>query len=503
MSRKLIEHILLVAAREFRQIASTRGFWFTLAILPAFIVVTPLIQRLTMDETADRIMLIDPVGREAPVLREQIDLAYQRQVLTSLARYAQRHELQKADPSASWARNDRLFGDAEVQAFIRSGGVKAATATMASAMTPETPAFDAPDPSFEIVPTPAEIAAAPPGKIDALVRARIDPPQGSTIEKLHYALYIPAAFGPANPSVRLWTAGGTPDRELIQTMQAVLTRDLRQRFLEAAGIGPDVALAAGNMTPLIVIDAPPPGGGVRERVAIRSALPLISALALLMALMLSGSWMLQGVIEEKSNKLIETVLACVSPNALMYGKLVGTVAVGLLMVAVWIVFGVGAAYATQGVIADFVRPALAPLSSPGVVVAMIYFFVAGYLMVSMIFLAIGAVSDSFQDSQNYLMPVLLVIVLPISVIAQSVLGEGSTTATQILTWLPIWTPFTMLARLGTGVPLWELLGAGAVLAAFIVVEFFLLGRIFRASLLGTGQKPTLARLAQLVRSREA
>ena len=66
---------------------------------------------------------------------------------------------------------------------------------------------------------------------------------------------------------------------------------------------------------------------------VRSILPLAAAYLLMMGLMLSGSWMLQGTVEERSNKLLETVLACVSPEELMYGKLLGTVGVGLSMIA--------------------------------------------------------------------------------------------------------------------------------------------------------------------------
>ena len=91
----------------------------------------------------------------------------------------------------------------------------------------------------------------------------------------------------------------------------------------------------------------------------------------------------------------------------MYGKLLGTAGVGLFMIAVWIGCGVFAAYATQGAIADIIRPALDPLTSPGTIIAMIYFFVVGYVAIAILFLAIGAMSDSMRDAQGYLMPVLL------------------------------------------------------------------------------------------------
>jgi ABC-type Na+ efflux pump permease subunit len=213
--------------------------------------------------------------------------------------------------------------------------------------------------------------------------------------------------------------------------------------------------------------------------------------------------MLQGTVEERSNKLLETVMAALSPEELMYGKLLGTVAVGLTMIAVWIGCGAVAAYATQGAIADMIRPALAPLTSPGIVVAMIYFFIAGYLAISIFFLAVGAISDSMNEAQGYLMPILLAILLPITVLIQSVLEGGKGIGITILTWVPIWTPFAILARLGTGIPAWEVLGAGLLLAAFVALELILLGRLFRASLLAQGQKPALAELVRRMRHQDA
>jgi ABC-type Na+ efflux pump permease subunit len=73
----------------------------------------------------------------------------------------------------------------------------------------------------------------------------------------------------------------------------------------------------------------------------------------------------------------------------------------------------------------------------------------------------------------------------------------------ILTWIPIWTPFAILARLGTGIPTWEVLGAGLLLAAFVALELIMLGRLFRASLLAQGQKPGLSELVGRMRRQDA
>jgi ABC-2 type transport system permease protein len=233
-------------------------------------------------------------------------------------------------------------------------------------------------------------------------------------------------------------------------------------------------------------------------------LPLAAAYLLMMSLMLSGSWMLQGTVEERSNKLLETVLACVTPEQLMYGKLLGTIAVGLSMVLVWVGCGIGAAYASHGAIADMIRPALEPLTSPMTIMALLYFFIVGYIAHSIIFLAIGAMSESMREAQGYLMPVLLAVLLPITLMMQAIIAGTGGILLQVLTWVPFWSPFAVLARLGVGIPTWEVIGSAIVLAAFTALLLVLLGRVFRASLLAQGQRPGLREvIARMRRTGEA
>jgi ABC-type Na+ efflux pump permease subunit len=298
--------------------------------------------------------------------------------------------------------------------------------------------------------------------------------------------------------VRVW-ARSEARPSFVAALQDVLTRVLRTRYLEDQGVPPEAAEAASGIAPALAISTPPPGGGAREAMLVRSVLPLAASYLLMMSLMLSGSWMLQGTVEERSNKLLETVLACVSPEQLMYGKLLGTLAVGLSMVLAWVACGFAAGYATHGAIADMIRPAVEPLTSPGTIAALIYFFVVGYVAISVLFLAIGAMSESMREAQGYLMPVLLAILLPITFLIQAILAGGGGVLVQILTWVPVWTPFTVLARLGTGIPAWEVIGSGIVLAAFTALELVLLGRLFRASLLAQGQRPNLKEMIARMR----
>ena len=493
-----MNNILIVAGREFRQILGMRSFWLTLLIIPLAFAIGPLAQRFLDNDEPDRVMIIDRTGGgEAAAIAARLTLDHDRDVLTQLSRYVQRHHLERADPSALWAQHDRWYGDADVAAFARSGGLPAAQAKLASVTPKGTPAFVPPKPDYELVPVPAARAAVPENRLADALKPVLKPADKQT-KAVDYVLLVPSQFG-ASPLVRLW-ANRQPAQGFVVAVQDVLTRDLRTRFLGAQGVSPAAARTAAAITPALAISTPPPGGGAREAMLIRSILPLAAAYLLMMSLMLSGSWMLQGTVEERSNKLLETVLACVSPEELMYGKLLGTVGVGIFMIAVWIGCGLFAAYATQGAIADMIRPALDPLSAPGTILAMIYFFVVGYVTISVFFLAIGAMSDSMRDAQGYLMPVIMLILLPITVLMQAVLAGGTGgVLMEVLTWVPIWTPFAVLARLGLGIPTWEVVATGTILAAFTALELVMLGRLFRESLLAQGQRPSLAEIAARIR----
>ena len=496
-----MRNILIIAAREFRHIASMRSFWLTLLILPVAFAIGPLAQRFLSDDSAERVVILDRTGGGvARSLTERFGTEMDRETLQGLSRYVQRHKLESADPAAPWASHDRWYTDADVARFRASGGIDKALERINRVRPPATPEFEPAEPTLEFVAAPADLAATPEPELDAKVQAYLKPADDDS-ERPDYVLLIPRDFG-ASPVVRLWAQSSAGPR-FVTTVQDVLTRDLRGRFLQSQGVSANAAQTAGEITPALSVWSPPPGGGARESMLVRSILPLAACYLLMMSLMLSGSWMLQGTVEERSNKLLETVLACVTPEQLMYGKLLGTIAVGLSMVLVWVACGVGAAYATHGAIADMIRPALDPLTSPATIAALIYFFIVGYVAHSVIFLAIGAMSESMREAQGYLMPVLLAVLLPITLMMQAIVAGGGGILLQALTWIPFWSPFAVLARLGVGIAAWEVIGSGIVLGAFTALLLVLLGRVFRASLLAQGQRPGLREVVARMRRSEA
>ena len=491
-----MNNVLIVAGREFRQIIAMKSFWLTLILIPLALALGPILTGTLDDADATKVMLIDRSGGEtASAVEQRFAVEQDRSILTSLARYVRRHDLERADPQAPWAQFDRWYTEEDIAAYQNAGGLTAALEQIDAVKEADTPEFQ-PDPAdYEFVQPSALLAQAEGDALQSAVDEVIDPPEGD--ELADYVVLIGENY-PQQPLVRLWS-NDTPRSSFVATLQEVLTIDLRGRLLVSQGVNAQTSAAIQSTQAAIAVTVPPPGDGAREALLIRSIVPLALAYILMMSLMLSGSWMLQSSVEERSNKLLESLLACVRAEQLMWGKLIGSVAVGLSMILFWVICAGIAVFVAQGAVADFIRPALEPVSSPWMVLTIIYFFVAGYIAISIIFLAIGSMSDSMSEAQGFLMPVMFAILLPVTFVLQAILLDNSGYLVQTLTWLPLWAPFTVLGRLGTGIEIWEVVGSGLVLAGFIVLEFIYLGRLFRASLLATGQKPGIKVMLERLR----
>lgn len=495
--------ILLVAIREYRQIASTRGFWVMLLVLPAVIGITQVAGRFMRPQLNSAYVLVDASNQYAPAIEHRIELNRQRLELSDLSAYAQRWEAGSAKPDAVWAKGDRYFTDEQIEQFMAEGGAPAALELIKPKLPKDAPVYEIDPPVFVRADLPADVQANQGAEAlaEGLAPYLKDVIETSAGERpLALAVYIPPDVGPASP-IRMWT-NGTPNTSLIESVRTEVLRIERVKTLEAGGMSPEMAAQLVDTNVPLQVSAPPQGEG-RELVAIRSVLPLALAYLLMVTTMVTGSMMLQSVIEEKSNKLLESVLACVKPSELMYGKLFGLGAIGLTILAVWVGAAVFAALSVQGLVADIVKPSLAAFDQPWMIIAMIFYFFAGYLIISMLYLAIGALSNSLQDAQSYLMPVIFLITLPVVLMMVQVVQQPNGTLPVVMSWIPLYTPFAMLARMTAGVSLMEVLATGAMLAVFVAVEMYLLGKVFQASLLRTGQPPKLGGFVAMMFGKQA
>jgi ABC-2 type transport system permease protein len=490
---------LLVAEREIRAILRLKSFWFTLVSFPLLIALGGLVGTLLGNDEPERLMIVDRSGgKVGAALVRRIEIDHQREVMRDLARYVERMDLGAETRRRIWATPGRWFDDATVARFEREGGLAAAEQELERIRPANASRFEAPEPSYEIVAAPGALRG---GEDAAVARAAARLTDGEDLaDRVDYLVDVPPNFGP-NPVVRIWAAS-SPRQSLVAGIEVELTRALRTRLLAANGVSDEVASAASLVAPAIQLTIPRDGEG-RDGMMIRSAAPAFSVYLLIMAIFVSATWMLQSTVEERGDKLIESVLACAAPDELLHGKLIGTVAVTSLVVLAWVGAAAAAVPFLPADVLDLLKIALAPLASASNILAFAYFFVAGYLLASMMFLAVGALSNSMQESQAYLTPVMLILLVPISVLLQPATLESGGRFLEIAQWIPIYTPFVVLVRLGNGVPVWELLATAALVAGFLALEFVGISRLFHATLLRTGQPPRLGELLRLMRRGQA
>ena len=491
-----MNRILLVARRDFLQIISTRAFKITLLIVPLMLGLVTLGTSFLRPPPTVAYVIADASGKAAPgiasVIEHRVELDYQRQVMRDLSAYAARWKL----PPPEGGEDGYQADDAVVERFIARGGVDGALGRMRPPASAT--AFKPQPPPYLRVAVPEGVPAAQGvetfGRAIAPYLANdIETPQGK--RPLAVAVYVPAR-GP----LRLWT-NGRNGNSLIDMIQQERTRLLRLALLAESGVPPAAAARIEAMEAPVAVSAPPAGGG-RNQMMVRSIVPLALVYLLLTAALVTGGMMLQGVIEERSNRLLEAVLACVEPRELMIGKLIGLGAVGLTIVAAWIGCALLAAFSIDGAVADYLRPSLAALDQPWMIPVLAFYFFCGYLVLAMLYLTIGSLSNSMQDAQAYLMPVTMSIIVPVFMIISGVIRNPGGLLPRVMSWIPLYTPFAMLARLGSGVTGVEILGTGLLLVIFLTVELMLLGRVFRASLLNTGQPPKLGAFLKLMLRRD-
>ena len=478
--------ILVVMAREYRRMVHLPAFWVVALIIPAIALLSPLMQGLLRNSQTVGYVLVDKSGHYADAFTRRVELDYQRQVLVQLLVYARQWEAsaRSADNRRSaTAAPTAVSSDTVVRKFMAAGGAPGVLRLLKPRLSSRAPPFKAPQRPFVETPAPAGVETSSADAFGAsIVRHFRQTSRASTGHAdLGVAIYIPDNIDTGG-QIKVWMNDSTA-ASLLQALRLELVRGLQQDALRAAKVDPLTAAQVLGASAPIVIEPVTAG----EKAVAGSALPLILAHLLLISMVLTGAMMLLGLVEERSNKLLEAVLACVSPRELMLGKLLGISAIGLSIIGVWISATMGIVAAEPSHPLGFLLPAIHSIrTTPWVGAAMVFYFLAGSLTIGMIFLAFGAISDSLQEAQAYLLPLMLVLVAPSVAIASAIRRDSNGLIPQIASWIPLYTPVTMLARLQSGVAAGEIFGTGAVLVAFGALELVVLGWLFESNLIRTG-----------------
>lgn len=440
-----MNRVLLIARREFAAYARTVGFWLSLLAFPLIIVLAGGLGFLTATSQPARAIAIVEEGIEAEGLAAVV-----RDVL---GRDNERR-------AANLERAEKAAADSGIP--VRQNPIMASVGRE----------------RVRIVETPLAILQATPGeeRDEAVRQALSDGSRGD--RRLDAVVFLNRGSG--GPAARLWTARAT-DPTVEEFVRTALTTANRQAMFSAAGIDPAVVVQTEQFRPQIEAFSPKAADG--GAVTMRDRLPVFIGLGggfLLWSLIITGaSILLNSVMEEKSNKILEVLLSSASATEILAGKVLGVAMLTLTVLLAW--GGMGAA----GLVFGAPEEAMAVgdvLLAGGMLAWFAAFMVGGYLMYAVLFAAIGAFCETPRDAQTLMGPIMMVLVIPI-IVMQMAVRSPDAPVVQILSLVPFFTPFLMMARLPSDPPMIELVGSMLGMFAFALLMVWVSGRAFRAGAL--------------------
>ena len=248
-----------------------------------------------------------------------------------------------------------------------------------------------------------------------------------------------------------------------------------------------------------------------------------------MFVLIYGIQIMQGVIDEKTSKIVEVIVSSVKPFQLMLGKIIGIASVGLLQFTIWIIL---ISVLSSATLAYFglkmpqkqvmeqmtkqmekdpeVKEAMDHQNSKigeflgnmnevpfgKIAIVFVFYFLGGYLLYGALFAAVGSAVDSQQEAQQFQFPVTLPLLIGYMGLFMFILRDPHGSVSFWLSVIPFTSPVAMVGRIAFGVPAWELALSMILLVGGFLLTTWIAGRIYRVGILMTGTKVSYKVLAK-------
>jgi ABC-2 type transport system permease protein len=313
-------------------------------------------------------------------------------------------------------------------------------------------------------------------------------------------LYLPPDV--VQSSQAQYRARNVANFSVLGDLSRAASRAVQAARLQASGIQPAQVAALVKpveLSTMRVTDRGEEGGSAVSSFFVSYIVGFLTYFMIL----LYGMNVLRSVLEEKTNKIAEVIVSSMKASHLMLGKILGVGGVALLQVGLWALITSLLARRSNLLASRFHLPpgtldvVHVPLPS---ILALLAFFVLGFLLYSAVYAALGAAVNSEQEAQQFQMLVLLPLIVPILFVGRVVADPLGQTAT-ILGMIPFTAPVTMAMRLAsTPVPAVQVIGSLVLMVLTVLAVAWLAGKIYRVGILSTGKRPTLAELGQWLRA---
>jgi ABC-2 type transport system permease protein len=291
-------------------------------------------------------------------------------------------------------------------------------------------------------------------------------------------------------NVQLVAYGGTPE-------------ELQDRFVDflrinlARGTGNDIALER-LQSPVDLRVRTEENGRILTEASLPTLIfmPMIFALIFMLSANVTSGYLMGGIVEERTNRIIEILVTSLRPMQLLLGKVIGLGALGLFQIVIWL--GAGLLVISGGQSIPFLAGITFPIDMA--IVFLLYFLISYFLLASLMS-CVGVIANSDQESRQFAGYVSLIFVIPFFFFS-ALIEEPNGTTSIILSMIPLTAPISMLMRMGfTAVPVWQIALSLGILFVTMLIVVWLSARIFRWGLLLYGKRLTPREMWRAIRSK--
>ena len=259
---------------------------------------------------------------------------------------------------------------------------------------------------------------------------------------------------------------------------------------------------------------------------IAMALAYLGGFLMYMLVFMFGAQVMRGVIEEKTSRVVEVIVSSVKPVQLMMGKIVGIALVGLTQFLIWVFLTIAIAGVIKSTIlkkenltevsqnvtkslmteeqqeamgtqaakmtpqmTEFSQLFNSAMNQPWglIIICFIFYFITGYLLYASIFAAIGSAVDNETETQQFMLPVTIPIILALMV-AMGTMQNPESSLSFWCSMIPLTSPIVMVARLPFGVPYWQLAVSMVLMVITFLAFVWMAAKVYRTGILMYGKK---------------
>lgn len=348
-------------------------------------------------------------------------------------------------------------------------------------------------------------------------------------------LYIPKTEL-ALPEKAIIYSDKPPSINVKSYISRVMKNQIESQKLQASGIDEETVKSIKSDVSLTTIKLKEGGTEEKTFTEVSMGVGFVLALIIYFFIFMFGAQVMRGVIEEKTNRIVEVIVSSVKPFQLMMGKIIGVAMVGLTQVLLWVVLTLAIVSVVQlafpetfsfdqgkaqmentnqliGAQSDEMQENMANLDEGmsnkvgeiinsinfgSILGSFIFFFLGGYLLYAALFAAIGGAVDNETDTQQFMLPITIPLIFAI-IMAQYVIQEPNGALSFWLSIIPFTSPVIMMIRIPFGVPYFDLALSGVLLVLGFLATTWVAGKIYRTGILMYGSKIDYKTLLKWIR----